>query len=266
MFAVFTVLLILAISLVVVRVATVGLTLTGLSKDLAEFQALSAFTRSGFTTRESEEIVNHPVRRRIIMILMLSGNAGIVIAITSMLQAFTQVEANAEWYNSTWFRFTVLTTGVVLLWAVATSKIVERGMWSLNSWAVRRWTHIDVMDYMGLLRVTRDYAVCELQVHPGDWVADKTLIDLQLPREGVIILGIEREDGHYIGAPRGTSKIEPGDTLLLYGRQETLQDLDTRRDDIEGNMQHVIAVTRQIDILDEEIAEDPVEEEEHENE
>src|SRR4029079_3638578 len=54
--AVFTVLIVLTCSLVVVRVATVGLTMTGLSKDLAQFQALSAFTGSGFTTRESEEI------------------------------------------------------------------------------------------------------------------------------------------------------------------------------------------------------------------
>ena len=47
-----------------VRIATVGLTMTGVSKDLAQFQALSAFTGSGFTTEESEEIVNHPLRRR----------------------------------------------------------------------------------------------------------------------------------------------------------------------------------------------------------
>ena len=90
MAAVFTVLLVLAMSLVVVRVATVALTLTGLSKDLAEFQALSAFTRSGFTTKESEEIVNDPVRRRIIMFLMLAGNAGVVIAVASLLASFLQ--------------------------------------------------------------------------------------------------------------------------------------------------------------------------------
>ena len=57
MAAVFTVLLVLAVSVIIVRIASVGLTLTGISKDLADFQALSAFTRSGFTTDESEQIV-----------------------------------------------------------------------------------------------------------------------------------------------------------------------------------------------------------------
>jgi len=253
MIAVFTVLFIVAISWGVVRVATVGLTLTGLSKDLAEFQALSAFTRSGYTTRESEEIVNHPVRRRIIMVLMLLGNAGIVLAITSLLASFTQIGPEGRWASNVWFRVAVLSFGVAALWVLASSRIVERGMWNLNSWAVRRWTHIDVQDYMGLLRVTRDYAVCELQIHQGDWVAGHTLVELELPREGVLVLGIEREDGHYIGAPKGTAIIRSGDALLLYGRQETLRDLDTRRAGAEGNMHHVIAVTRQIDVVDKEI-------------
>ena len=50
--------LILTVSLVVVRVATVGLTMTGLSKDLAQFQALSAFTGSGFTTIFINGLIN----------------------------------------------------------------------------------------------------------------------------------------------------------------------------------------------------------------
>ena len=49
-----------------------------------------------------------------------------------------------------------------------------------------------------------------------------------------------------------SSHLKHGDTLILYGRQETIRDLDTRRAGIEGNMHHVMAVTRQIDVLDEE--------------
>ncbi|HUW03445.1 MAG TPA: hypothetical protein VMW08_13900, partial [Acidimicrobiales bacterium] len=65
-------------SLLVTRVATVMLTLTGMSRESARFQARSAFSGTGFTTTESESVVNHPVRRRIILSLILLGNAGIV--------------------------------------------------------------------------------------------------------------------------------------------------------------------------------------------
>jgi len=58
------VLTILALSLVITRVATVALTMTGLSRQVARFQARSALTGTGFTTSEAETVVNHPVRRQ----------------------------------------------------------------------------------------------------------------------------------------------------------------------------------------------------------
>ena len=67
MIAIGSLLLVVAISLLVTRVATVMLTATGLSREVARFQARSAFTGAGYTTTESESVVNHPVRRRIVM-------------------------------------------------------------------------------------------------------------------------------------------------------------------------------------------------------
>lgn len=65
---------ILTISVFIVRVASVALRLTGLAEESARFQALSAFTGTGFTTSESEMVVNYPVRRRILSLLMIIGN------------------------------------------------------------------------------------------------------------------------------------------------------------------------------------------------
>ena len=42
-----------------------------------------------FTTTESESVVRHPVRRRIIMWLMLAGSAGIVAVIASVVLTVT---------------------------------------------------------------------------------------------------------------------------------------------------------------------------------
>ena len=77
MVALASVLIFTALSLLVTHVATVALTLTGLSRQLAQIQARSAFSGVGFTTTEAEQVVNHPVRRRIIMLLMLLGNWGV---------------------------------------------------------------------------------------------------------------------------------------------------------------------------------------------
>jgi len=59
----------LSISVFVIQVASVTLQLTGLADATARFQALSAFTGTGFTTSEAEAIVNYPVRRRVISVV-----------------------------------------------------------------------------------------------------------------------------------------------------------------------------------------------------
>ena len=245
MAAVFTVLLVLAVSVIIVRIASVGLTLTGISKDLAEFQALSAFTRSGFTTDESEQIVNHPVRRRITMYLMLLGHAGMVVAVPAVLMSFLTAGADNSWWNSIWFRLGVLLFGISALWYFATANIFERAMWGVNMWALKRWSRIDVQDYHRLLRFAHDFVVWEMYIDAEDWLVEKTLLQAKLASEGILVLGIERADGTYVGAPRGETLIEVGDALIIYGRQESLEQLDARRAGLDGNLDHMLAVTRQ---------------------
>jgi len=71
------------LTLLVNRIATTALMFTGLSHEMARFQARSALCTVGYTTSESEDIVTHPVRRRIIGALMLMGNMGFVTMIAS---------------------------------------------------------------------------------------------------------------------------------------------------------------------------------------
>ena len=65
MAAIIGLLFILVISLTAVRIGAVALELTGLSYEVAAFQAQSAFSGAGFTTSESESIVTHAVRRKV---------------------------------------------------------------------------------------------------------------------------------------------------------------------------------------------------------
>src|SRR5699024_9833199 len=88
MIAAISLFIVVFLSVLITRIATIALTHTGLSRESARFQARSALTGSGFTTSESEKVVSHPVRRRIILLLMLIGNAGIVTAVSSLILTF----------------------------------------------------------------------------------------------------------------------------------------------------------------------------------
>ncbi len=96
MAAALTLLLVLIVNMALTRIATVALVHTGLGRETARFQARSAFTGVGFTTNEAEGIVTHPVRRRIVMWLMLVGNVGIVAVLSSLILSLVNLDMR-EW-------------------------------------------------------------------------------------------------------------------------------------------------------------------------
>ena len=93
MIAIVSLLFTLTLSILITRVAAIALMMTGLSREVAAFQARSAFTGVGLTTSETETVVNHPVRRRIIMSLMLFGNLGIAAVVATSILSFLNGKA-----------------------------------------------------------------------------------------------------------------------------------------------------------------------------
>lgn len=247
MAALISLLIALALSILITEIAAEALTLTGMSRESAQFQARSAFTGAGFTTSESESVVSHPVRRRILMLLMLLGNVGIVTVVSSLVLTFMSAAGPRDWLS----RLLLLLLGVVLLWVGATNRWINRYMSRLVSWALKRWTHIDVRDYASILRLHGKYHVMEIEVEPEDWLANKRLSDIKLRSEGILVLGIQRDNGKYIGAPKGSTYIRTHDLLIVYGRWPALEELDTRRADAAGERAHRQAVAEQQKVFEE---------------
>jgi K+/H+ antiporter YhaU regulatory subunit KhtT len=230
-----TLLVVVALGLLITRIGTVALKFTGLSHELAHFQALSAFMGVGFTTEESEQVLSNPVRRRIIRWLILLGNAGFVAAISAIIPIFVTGKEDTTTF---WLKLAWLASGLALLWVISASKWVDRQMSRAIGWALKHWTRLEVYDYQGLLQLSEGYAVSEMKVEPDDWVAGKSLVQIRLADEGVQVLGMRRSDGEFVGAPTGRTYIRRGDTLILYGKVEHLAELDRRRADPMGDKAH----------------------------
>lgn len=237
-----TVVLVVAVSVLITRIATVALTLTGLSRESARFQARSALSGAGFTTSESEQIVNHPVRRRIIMSLMLIGSAGIVTVVATAAVSFSGIDNRLQLGQSA---LTLVIGLGLLLWA-SSSKAVDKALQPLIHRLLRRWTDIDTRDYARLLHVAGEYSVMELSVAETDWMCDRDLAELRLSDEGVLVLGIQRaDDGSYVGAPKGWTTVHAGDVLITYGDSDRLVELDRRKAGKFGEAAHQQAVAEQ---------------------
>jgi hypothetical protein len=238
--AISSLLLVLALSLLITRVATVILTATGMSRQTARFQARSAFTGAGFTTAESEEVVNHPLRRRVIGTLMQHGNVGIVARASS-----TILGLRADGWGATGWRTLELVVGLVALVIVSRSQWVDVRLTRLIGRLLRRFTDLPTRDLDNLLDLSGPYAVSELAVRDGDWMSGRTLGELDLASEGVIVLGVTRPDGRYVGVPLASTAVSGGDVLVVYGEENCVDELDRRRAGADGERAHAAAVRRQ---------------------
>lgn len=232
----FTVILILSISILVTKVATIALMHTGLSRQSAKFQARSAFTGVGYATKESENIVNHPLRRKIIMLLMLLGNAGIVSVVATLM--LTMIDSQDDPFNlSLSARVAILVVGIILITFLFNSKLVNRWLSRIINLALQKYTNLNVKDYSGLLHLAGEYEISEIFIEENDWLAEKKLAELALPREGLFILGINRKNGSYLGIPRYDTQIGPGDTLIIYGRASAIISLSERKKGSQGDFE-----------------------------
>lgn len=243
---------VLALSMVITRIATVALACTGLSHEAAKFQARSAFTGTGFTTNESEKVVDHPVRRRIINLIMLLRSAGIISILISLILSFAGTSTELQILT----RLSILVVGLLALWGIINIRAVDQFLVRRIERILQRLYEIDTRDYGSLLRLSGEYRVLELKISSDDWLEGKTLEDCEINKEGIRVLGIYRKDGSYLGAPKGSAKLLDGDNVILYGKAERLHELDTRRKDSSGESAHQSAVEEHRKDEDEQARED----------
>lgn len=241
MTAVISLLVVISLSVLATRIGAIALIHTGLSKEAAKFQARSAYLGVGFTTQESEMVVNDPVRRKILTILIFLGNAGIITTISSVIFSFISIEESG--FFST--EVMVLLSGLVILIALARSSFIDRKLSILIDKALKHYTDLDVKDYYSLLHLEENYRVSEIKVKKKDWLNRKTLNQLKLDEEGIRVLGIKRANGKYLGAPVGKTEIKENDVIILYGKIKTLQSLENRKEGSGGDEEHHHAVNQE---------------------
>lgn len=234
MIPIVTLTLVIGFSMLVTKIATIALVHTGMSKDRAKFQARSAFSGAGFTTSESEVVVKHPIRRRIITILIITGNAGLVTAVSSLILGFVGPESTAGQVRN----LTLLFACVALLFIAARSQRIDRVLSRLINRLLERYTDIHPRSFSRLMTLMDDFEISEIELSENKWLAGKTLAELGLQEEGLLVLGIIKADGSYIGVPRGRYVLESQDDIVVYGRSDRVKEVTNRPRTLLSEQQH----------------------------
>ena len=230
MVPILTLLLVVSVSMLIIKVAAVALVETGMTREMARFQARSAFTGVGFTTTASEKVVGHPVRRRIITILIVLGNAGLATAIGSLIIGFSKERSAIQETQN----IIILLLGITLLLLLTRSTLVDRLLERVIRRMLKQSPSLGRRGYHRLTTLAFDHEITEVDTGKNPWLCDKTLADLDLPAEGILVLGIWRNAGTYLGSPRGDYAVQKGDRVVMYGKSKNIQEISRVRDELRG--------------------------------
>ncbi|HJL19612.1 MAG TPA: TrkA C-terminal domain-containing protein [Sandaracinaceae bacterium LLY-WYZ-13_1] len=207
------------VSMLVVRAGAIAFVMTGMDIHRAKFQALSAFSGTGFTTREAEQIVNHPTRRRIATWLMIMGNAGIVAVIVTGTSSLVTSEGLGVPISAV-----ALVLGLALVYFISTRAGLIKSWESFVQDRLGRTPEFEERPVEELLHFLQGYQLVRVLIDDASPLAGRTLAELDLPSKGCLVLGIERGK-HFSSAPSGRDTIEAGDRIVVYGRTKELESL-----------------------------------------
>jgi len=205
------------VSFIIVRIGGFALQLTGIEPEVARFQALSAFSGTGFTTREAERVVGHRTRRRIVTILIILGNAGLVTIIATLVASFTQVT------GYTWFfiRLAIIVGGIFGLYQLIIrsnvgQRILDRLQRPLMNRILRGAPVVEE-----IFHVEKDWAISLVMIKGSSKSVGQSVADITA--EGDIeVLSIDRA-GTYLTRPDREEEIMIGDRLLVYANRKSVK-------------------------------------------
>lgn len=216
-------LIIITLSMICVKIGSVALRMTGMDQESASFQSLSAFTGTGFTTREAENITKDRRRRKIAKALMIAGNAGLAVAIATTFQTFQAITAGSDmdgWALARTERallvVIVLLGGVVLIYYAAIAHWVNAWLSRFIEKRLAQATDLAMPHYARVLQLGKGYGISEIRILDGHPATGKTLQDLAWSSRGVLVLAIERGT-ELISSPGAETRIEEGDEIVCYG-------------------------------------------------
>ena len=224
--AIALVLTVSALYMLIIEIFSVAFKLTGLATNRIKFQVASLFTETGFTTNESELIVNDNRRRRIAVACMYTSHIfsvaimglliNLVISLTTSItnKASITAETFTTWYAIVFYVSFVLFSIMAI---IKIPPINRRFQLFLEKLAVaisknnRKYNIVSVIDMYG------KNAVAEVLLNQvPDFAKDVTLYEMQINKKySINVLSIKR--GQRTIEVSKDTMFAQGDVIVVFG-------------------------------------------------
>lgn len=191
--------------------------LTGLDRETAHFQALSAFTGTGFTTRMSERVVNSPSRRRITIALIILGYAGTATVVASLVTSVDTGSTADTLRNVVTLVLVGVLTWALLSWLGTMDRLLDMMRRLLPQTLAAPMRHEELLHYR------RGFGIVRLEIPEDSRVIGRSLRELNLREQRLQLLAIEHD--HEVHAvPDPDWRFSPHTQVVIYGEVDKVDD------------------------------------------
>ncbi|MFJ7824865.1 TrkA C-terminal domain-containing protein [Psychrobacillus sp. NPDC096623] len=223
----------LTIILVVIEIITILFTFTGLKKPIARFQVISMLTGTGFTTGESELIIDHPIRRNLGAFLILFGAFSLAVIIS----AISSILSDEFFTMKIGYAAGIL---VLCLFVLKMNKVKNRLSDLFKRELEKNFDLQDLTIKEVFLTEENDYLV-EIPLHSSSKMIGEELGEKLNSVEDINVLLIKRGE-IIIRKKRLNTKLQEGDFILMFGDKEGIRSMFT-----EELKKHEMEMKREID-------------------
>ncbi|MED3761716.1 hypothetical protein P4555_22090 [Peribacillus frigoritolerans] len=203
------------IIVLVIEISVTLMKLTGLKGTVARFQVISMLTGTGFTTDESKSIIDHPVRRKISMFLILFGAFSLAVIISSISTLLTDDLRLME---------LSIIIGILLVLTILVKVPFLNNRLS-NKMKSEMYNHYELWEHPieEVLFLEDEDVVMEIDIYEDSEFIDVKAFDAISHGADINILFIESGEVK-IRKELYEYKIKLGDNLFLYGNKKEIEE------------------------------------------
>ena len=240
------IIIVIVIYILLIQIFTVLFRITGLTKQKSRFQVISLLTNSGFSTAESELIVNNRSRRKIAKYAMIIGTIFNVAIVSLLINIMVNVNWDNEANELITMGYAFLSLAVVILlirlpfFRRGTERLIERIATRINE-KNHHENVITELDAYGSKTISEVYVFDVPEI-----LKDRSIVESGLmSKYNIYILLIQRK-GRVIDVKKNAI-IQKGDKLVLFAKTSDIRDVFEANDDkkfeqVEEFKENIISV------------------------
>lgn len=204
--------------LFLVEVLCILFKLTGLQDYKARFQVISILTGTGYTTKESELIMQHKKRRELAQWTMILGYIGLATFIPFFMTFIAEfiidelkIRAIILLGAFLFLLITIIRNKRIIMW------IDKRIECLLIDNKVRNNKHL-----WTLISRSHGFGIYNILVDEECKIIGKTLLESKLSEKEIILLNVDRGDD-FFSFPKADFILKEQDNIVIYGKVENIK-------------------------------------------